>query len=76
MEITLYIRRTERIDIRHHFVQEDLRDNIVKLEYVSINNNLVDVFTKLGNSKHVLLRNKASLTYHYFLYNTYILDIL
>ena len=38
--------RTKHIDIRHHFIRELVEDKVITLEHVSIENQLVDIFTK------------------------------
>lgn len=38
--------RTKYISIRYHFLRENVLDNEVRLEYVSIKEQIVDIFTK------------------------------
>ena len=38
--------RTKHIDIRHHFIRELVEDKIVKLEHVSTEKQMADIFTK------------------------------
>ena len=38
--------RTKHVDIRHHFIRELMEDKVIKLEHVSTENRLVDIFTK------------------------------
>ncbi|KAA3476864.1 Copia protein [Gossypium australe] len=37
---------TKHIDIRHHFIRELVEEGKVELEYVKIENQLADLFTK------------------------------
>lgn len=46
--------RTKHIDIRHHFVREAVKRNILTLEYLPTERMLADIFTKaLSKVKHV-----------------------
>ncbi|KAL6419440.1 hypothetical protein ACFW04_011411 [Cataglyphis niger] len=46
--------RTKHIDIKHHFVREALKDNLINLEYLCTEDMMADVFTKaLPASKHL-----------------------
>jgi len=38
--------RSKHIDIRHHFVREALRDKRVRIQHLSTNENVADMFTK------------------------------
>ena len=38
--------RSKHIDIKHHFIRNLIRDNQVKLDYVSTKENIADLFTK------------------------------
>jgi transposase InsO family protein len=38
--------RTKHIDMRHHWLQEKVEDKTLKVEHVSTENNLADIFTK------------------------------
>lgn len=45
--------RTKHIDIKHHFVREALKDNLISLKYLCTENMITDIFTKaLLASKH------------------------
>lgn len=39
-------KRSKHIDIRYHFIREKYEENLFKLEYISTNNMLADIFTK------------------------------
>ncbi|KAG9460048.1 hypothetical protein H6P81_004556 [Aristolochia fimbriata] len=43
--------RTKHIDIRHHFIREQVEDGKVILEYLSTENQLADIFTKSLDAK-------------------------
>lgn len=50
----IFHRRTKHIDIKHHFVREALRDNLISLKYLCTENMIADIFTKaLSASKHL-----------------------
>ena len=38
--------RTKHIDLQYHFIREAVEDNKVKMDYIPMNNNIADVFTK------------------------------
>lgn len=38
--------RTKHIDIRHHYIRELVEDNVIKLEHVTTEMQLADIFTK------------------------------
>ena len=39
--------RTKHIEVRHHFIREQVANRVVSLEYINTKNQLVDIFTKL-----------------------------
>lgn len=39
--------RTERIDIRHHFIREHVEKGNIKLQYIPTEKQLANIFTKL-----------------------------
>jgi hypothetical protein len=54
--------RTKHIDIRHHWLREQLTNNIIKVEYVASAANKADIMTKaLGTERHHQLLNQLSL---------------
>ena len=45
--------RTKHIDIRHHYIRNLIEDKIIDLRHVSIEDQMVDIFTKgLDASKY------------------------
>ena len=38
--------RTKHIDIRYHFLTDQVAQNMVKLEFIPITNQVADIFTK------------------------------
>ena len=38
--------RTKHIEVRHHFIREQVPNESVSLEYISTENQLIDIFTK------------------------------
>lgn len=50
----IFHRRTKHIDIKHHFVREALKDNVLSLKYLCTEDMIADIFTKaLPASKHL-----------------------
>ena len=45
--------RTKHIDIRHHFLRDHVKNGDISLEFVDINNQLADIFTKPLNEKRL-----------------------
>lgn len=50
--------RTKHIDIRHHYVREQVREGVVAIKWISTADQLADVFTK-GLSKETYKRLTA-----------------
>lgn len=46
--------RTKHIDIRHHCIRELVEEKVIALEFVEIENQLTDIFTKLLDSKRFM----------------------
>ncbi|XP_028391792.1 uncharacterized protein LOC114516495 isoform X1 [Dendronephthya gigantea] len=42
----IHHQRTKHIDIRYHFIREEVKEGRVSLEYVSTEENIADIFTK------------------------------
>jgi len=42
--------KTKHIDIQYHFVREKIRKGTINLDYISIKNQLADIFTKALNN--------------------------
>lgn len=55
-----YTLRTKHIDIRHHFVRDALDQNIVRLSYVSTDQQVADGLTK-ALDRIKLGRNRAAM---------------
>lgn len=50
-------KRTKHIDVRYHFIREKYEENVFRLNYVSSDEQLADIFTKaLPKSRFELLR--------------------
>ena len=45
--------RTKHIDIRHHFIRDHVQNGVISLEFVDINNQLADIFTKPLNEERL-----------------------
>jgi len=53
--------RTKRIDIRHHFLRDNVAKGDISLENVGTENLLVDIFTKpLDVARFCMLRNELN----------------
>ncbi|KAE8995982.1 hypothetical protein PR002_g19461 [Phytophthora rubi] len=53
-----YHARTKHVDIRHHFIRENVKRGTVKVEYVDTKNQLADILTKaLGTKTLKFLRD-------------------
>jgi hypothetical protein len=51
--------RTKHIDIKYHFVKDELRSKNIEMKYISTDNQLADIFTKgLSSTVFVRLRNE------------------
>jgi hypothetical protein len=51
--------RSKHIDIKHHFVREQIKSGIIKLQWVSTTEQLADIFTKpLGTLPFTTLRDR------------------
>ena len=45
--------RTKHIDIRHHFLRDNVQNSDISLEFVDTNNQLADIFTKPLNEERL-----------------------
>lgn len=55
-------KKSKHIDIKYHFSREQIEKNVIKLEYVSTENQVADIFTKpLPAMKFVEFRTKMGL---------------
>lgn len=58
-ENPVYHDRSKHIEIMYHFIRDYVQKGAVKLEYISTNEQVVDIFTKaLPRGKHVYFRYK------------------
>lgn len=54
--------RTKHIDVQHHFIREQVEDQVIELKYVPTQAMVADVLTKaLGKSQHLILIEKMGL---------------
>ena len=54
--------RTKHIQIRHHFLREQVLNNIIKLEFIPTNKQLADIFTKpLKNEDFIRIRRELGI---------------
>jgi hypothetical protein len=60
--------RSKHIEIRYHFIHDHVQTGVVKLEYVSTDEQVVDILTKsLPRGKHVYFKDKMGLVSNTFL---------
>eukprot|EP00253_Pinus_taeda_P033674 PITA_33674 len=60
--------RSKHIEIKYHFIRDYVQKGVVKLEYISTNEQAVDIFTKaLPRGKHVYFRDKMGVVRNTFL---------
>lgn len=61
--------RTKHIDLRHHYIQEAVRDGKIKMEFISTKENLADIHTKpllpaqFSELRHKLMQDKPPNTW-------------
>lgn len=53
-------KRSKHIDVRYHFIHEKIRENLFKIDYLSTENMIADIFTKPSN-KIKFLKHKNEL---------------
>ena len=46
-----YHARTKHVDIRHHFIRENVQDRILQINYIDTKNQLADMLTKALGTK-------------------------
>jgi hypothetical protein len=57
-----YSGRLKHIDVRHHFLQEQVKNGAIKMEYVPSADNTADILTKpLNEPRFVQLRDKMGM---------------
>ena len=60
--------RSKHIEIRYHFIRDYVQRGAVKLEYISTDEQVVDILTKsLPRGKHVCFRDKIGVVGNTFL---------
>ena len=60
--------RSKHIEIRYHFIRDWVQRGAVKLDYVSTDEQVVDIFTKsLPRGKHIYFRDKMGVVKNTFL---------
>ena len=60
--------RSKHIEIRYHFIRDCVQKGVVKLEYISTDEQVVDILTKsLPRGKHVFFRDKMGVVKNTFL---------
>eukprot|EP00253_Pinus_taeda_P018162 PITA_18162 len=60
--------RSKHIEIKYHFVRDYVQKGAVKLEYISTNEQVADIFTKsLPRGKHVYFKDKMRVVRNTFL---------
>jgi hypothetical protein len=55
-----YTARTKHVDIRHHFIRENVVRNIITVDYVTTEDQLADMLTKALGTKRLTFLNEAS----------------
>eukprot|EP00253_Pinus_taeda_P020700 PITA_20700 len=60
--------RSKHIEIKYHFIEDYVQKGAVKLEYISTNEQVANIFTKaLPQGKHVYFRDKMGVVRNTFL---------
>ena len=60
--------KSKDIEIKYHFIRDCVQKGAIKLEYISTNEQVADVFTKaLPRGKHVYFRDKMGVVRNTFL---------
>jgi len=68
MENPVFHDRSKHIEIKYHFIRDYVQKGVVKLEHISTNEQVLEIFTKaLPRSKHVYLRDKMEVVKNTFL---------
>ena len=67
-ENPVFHNRSKHIEIKYHFIRDCVQRGAVKLEYVSIDEQVADILTKsLPRGKHVFFRDKMGVVKNTFL---------
>ena len=68
MENPVFHDRSKHIEIRYHFISDCVQRGVVKLEYISTDEQVADILTKsLPRGKHVCFRDKIGVIGNTFL---------
>ena len=60
--------RSKHIEIKYHFIRDYVQKGVVRLEYISTNEQVADIFTKaLPRGKHVHFKDKMGVVRKTFL---------
>ena len=60
--------RSKHIEIRYHFIRDCVQRGVVKLEYISTDEQVADILTKfLPRGKHVFFKDKMGVVKNTFL---------
>ena len=41
--------RTKHVDIKYHFIRQEIQEGRINLEYIATEQNMADIFTKAAN---------------------------
>jgi hypothetical protein len=64
----MFLDRSKHIEIEYHFIRDRVHKGAVKLQYISINQQVVDILTKpLAKGKFEAFRDKPGLVQNSFL---------
>eukprot|EP00253_Pinus_taeda_P026032 PITA_26032 len=67
-ENPVFHKKSKHIEIKYHFIRDYVQKGVVKLEYISTNEQVADIFTKaLPRGKHVYFRDKMGIVRNTFL---------
>ena len=68
MENPFFHENSKHIGIKYHFIRDYVQKGALKLEYISTNEQVADIFTKaLPRGKHVYFRDKMGVVRNNFL---------
>ena len=55
-----YHARTKHVDIRHHFIRENVQQGLLKIDYIDTKNQIADMLTKALGTKRLTYLFQAS----------------
>ena len=59
--------RSKHIEIKYHFIRDYVQRGVAELQYISIDEQVVDIFTKsLGRGKHIHFKDKMGVVKNKF----------